>query len=221
MNMHIKTFIFLVFSLIYNNFAFAIGVSEPDFRSAAHCDSAEDYALSKQGVLGIGQTTLSIQNKKLTIKTQVIASQCTKLKNNRYQWKVVKPYGKIQYQHARIDFKNKTQKIDAITIERKKVWLSAINSSLKLVGKADVSGTMKTGFHATISFPVNTLLDSSQLDALNSGKSQNIQVGFFLKSLSRYIVDKTPTVYEESSGLGLRNINFIVRKVKGNITIIK
>ncbi|MFT5103382.1 MAG: hypothetical protein ACI9D5_001967 [Candidatus Endobugula sp.] len=213
------TFFILCFS--YHQLAFPIGITEPEFRSAAHCDSIKDYEQSKQGTLRIGMPVLSIKNTNLTIKTQVIGSQCTKLKDNRYQWKTVNPYGKIHYQHHRLDSKKQTLQMDTITIERKKTWLSAINRTLTLVGKGDVSGTTSTGFYASITFPIAKLFDSSQLEALHSGKSQDIKVGLFLKSLIRYIIDETPTAYEETNGLGLYDINFTLRKVKGNIVIVK
>jgi hypothetical protein len=214
-------FIFFILFFIYHQLAFSIGITEPEFRTAAHCDSIKDYEQSKQGALRIGMPILSIKNKNLTIKTQVIGSQCIKLKNNRYQWKTVNPYGKIQYQHHRLDSKKQTLQMDTITIERKKTWLSAINSTLTLVGKGDVSGTTSTGFYASITFPIAKLFDSSQLEALHSGKSQDIKVGLFLKSLIRYIIDGTPTAYEESNGLGLYDINFTVSEINGNITIVK
>lgn len=211
---------FLFLSILsFSSFSYSVSVSEPEYRTAAHCDTAEDYAISKQGTFGIkgGKVTINVDT--LMIEAEISATQCTRLKNNRYQWKSISPLGKMSYEHEYFDRTNKKFKTRTVTVEHKDNWLTATNSSFHIVGTGNVSGTMKKGFFARVAVPLSKLATPEELEQLETGKTQKMNVSLFLKSFLRYISDGEPTPFEESSGAGLYDIAFTVKKINGKFTI--
>jgi hypothetical protein len=215
---YIQCFIFFS-ALVYIPLVFSVSVSEPEFRTAAHCDSIDGYNQSKQGNFGVEGGRVTIDNETLIINAKVFASQCQRLKNNRFQWKQVSPIGKMYYEHDYFDSTEKILKTRTITVEHKDNWLTVVNDSLLVVGKGNVSGNMQKGFFARVVVSLSDVASDEQLKGLRSGKTQSLHVSLFLKSLMRYIADGESTPYEESGGAGLYDIKFIVHNVNGKYTV--
>jgi hypothetical protein len=204
---------------MHSSLAFSASISEPEFRTAAHCDTAEDYARSKQGTFRVELKKVTIKNEELIFLAQTVGSRCKRLANNRYQWETINPIGKMTYQHDYFDSDNETLKTRSITVEYKDTWLSVVNTAFTIVGKKNVAGTMKKGFFAQVTVPLADIATPEELILLRQGKSQNLSASLFLKSFMRYISDGKPTPYEESGGAGLYQVNFTIRSSHGRFII--
>ncbi len=79
--------------------AVAATVSEPEFRTGAHCDNQQDYERAKQGTFAISGIGLAIEKQHLVVTSRVATFQCQQLKQGQYRWVSVKPTQDIHYSH--------------------------------------------------------------------------------------------------------------------------
>ena len=219
LSMKYITPLFFILLFFFNTSTVAIEMSEPEFRTAIHCDSREDYEISKQGALNISATRLTLDKQQIVIDAKIGASQCQQIRDNQFQWKHVSPTGRIRYEHHYAASNTQEIHTKSIIIDRKKVWMSAISPTFQIIGQGDVSGTMEKGFFARIVLPLTSVANEDELTAIESGKTQSLRVGLFLKALISYVSDGVASPYEESGGAGLYYIDFMVAPSKEGLTI--
>lgn len=195
--------------------AFSLDVSQPEIRSAAHCDTKEDYEKSKRGTFGVTGLDLDVQGQSLIIIAKVAANRCKQLGEDSYKWERVDIHKGFEFVHEYFDFQEDRFKVRNTRMEYDKLWLTAINRVPERVGTGKVTGSKAKGYFARITVPLDKIATPAELAALDKGQQQSLRVSVFVKALMRYVSDVGTTPYEESSGLGLYDIDFKISKANG------